>query len=165
MNALYVTVCIPFLLVLAGFNHAHGFTTFGKTPTNQQTPQPPTPHVSAKSCGDHTDCNYMPHTSCVAEPRTPSRKSCLCGDNKPPANGVCHADRKGPSHRCTDSKECVDDAMCVPMSPGTGLQNQTVCKCVEGFVPNDAECSGADRMGLNAAMGILAVAALYRTLY
>ncbi|KAJ8918668.1 hypothetical protein NQ315_014987 [Exocentrus adspersus] len=31
MNAFYVTVSIPILLVLAGFNHAHGLTTFGKS--------------------------------------------------------------------------------------------------------------------------------------
>lgn len=42
MNALYVTVSISLLLVLAGFNHAHGLTTFGKT-TNQGTQQPQKP--------------------------------------------------------------------------------------------------------------------------
>lgn len=47
----------------------------------------------------------------------------------------------GPSHRCTDTKECVEDATCVPMNPGT-IQNLTVCKCVEGYVAIDAECSG-----------------------
>lgn len=38
MNALYVTVSIPLLLVLAGFNHAHGLTTFGKTQNQPTTP-------------------------------------------------------------------------------------------------------------------------------
>lgn len=41
MNALYVTVSIPLLLVLAGFNHAHGLTTFGKTNQGTQQPQKP----------------------------------------------------------------------------------------------------------------------------
>lgn len=40
MNGLYVTVSIPLLLVLAGFNHAHGLTTFGKS-NNQGTQNTP----------------------------------------------------------------------------------------------------------------------------
>lgn len=36
MNSLYVTVSIPLLLVLAGFNHAHGLTTFGKSNSQGQ---------------------------------------------------------------------------------------------------------------------------------
>ncbi|KAH1023166.1 hypothetical protein HUJ04_012423 [Dendroctonus ponderosae] len=38
MNAFYVTLSIPLLLVLAGFNHAHGLTTFGKSTPNNQPP-------------------------------------------------------------------------------------------------------------------------------
>jgi hypothetical protein len=41
MNALYVTVSIPLLLVLAGFNHAHGLTTFGKPIQGTQQQQKP----------------------------------------------------------------------------------------------------------------------------
>lgn len=37
MNSLYVIVSIPLLLVLAGFNHAHGLTTFGKSNSQGQT--------------------------------------------------------------------------------------------------------------------------------
>lgn len=43
MNALYVTVSIPFLLVLAEFNNAHGLTTFGKSQNNNPPPPPPQP--------------------------------------------------------------------------------------------------------------------------
>lgn len=40
MNAFYVTVSIPLLLVLAGFNHAHGLTTFGKSNMNSNNNNP-----------------------------------------------------------------------------------------------------------------------------
>lgn len=42
MNSLYVIVSIPLLLVLAGFNHAHGLTTFGKSNSQGQTNNQPT---------------------------------------------------------------------------------------------------------------------------
>lgn len=41
MNALYVTVSVPLLLILAGFNHAYGLTTLGKSRSTQQNPQTP----------------------------------------------------------------------------------------------------------------------------
>ncbi|ENN76853.1 hypothetical protein D910_11934, partial [Dendroctonus ponderosae] len=57
MNAFYVTLSIPLLLVLAGFNHAHGLTTFGKSTPNNQPPSSPN-HICTKheDCVDNADC-------------------------------------------------------------------------------------------------------------
>lgn len=164
MNAFYVVVSIPILLVLAGFNHAHGFTTFGKTPTNPLTQAPPR-QVPAKSCGNHTECWSIPKTSCVAEPRDHSRKSCLCGDNKPPANGQCFALHKAPFHLCDNDEDCVDGATCVLM-PGLPITKDGPkhCKCIEGFIALDGECSGTGPVTASTSVGLLLII-LIRTLF
>ncbi|KAK5639225.1 hypothetical protein RI129_011717 [Pyrocoelia pectoralis] len=164
MNAFYVIVSIPILLVLAGFNHAHGFTTFGKTPTNPLTQAPPR-QAPAKSCGNHTECWSIPKTSCVAEPRDHSRKSCLCGDNKPPANGQCFAIHKGPFHLCDNDEDCVDGATCVLM-PGLPITKDGPkhCKCIEGFIAVDGECSGSGPVVASTSMGLVLLF-LIRTLF
>lgn len=54
----------------------------------------PTFSVKAKDCVTQADCIAMRDTSCVRDyPYQQLR--CLCGDNKPPRNGVCEAKFKG----------------------------------------------------------------------
>ncbi|XP_076260845.1 oogenesis-related protein sosie isoform X1 [Rhynchophorus ferrugineus] len=141
MNALYVTVSIPLLLVLAGFNHAHGLTTFGKsTPQNQ----PNTPLVKAKQCTLQTNCSLIKNTTCL-------RGACLCGDNHPPNNGECTAQLQGPNHICTKNEDCVDNADCfaikdLKLTKDLSHLNLTpdlsICRCQEGYTEVGATCGG-----------------------
>lgn len=52
-------------------------------------------YVAARSCDNHDSCKGIQGTSCVPEPRYPSKMSCLCGDNTVPINGACTADLRG----------------------------------------------------------------------
>lgn len=154
MNALYVTVSIPLLLVLAGFNHAHGLTTFGKSPSTNNQPPP----ASGKACGNHTSCRGISGTSCVPETRDPSRKSCLCGDNRAPVNGICSAERKGPHHLCSDTSQCVQGAECKPMSRN-GNNEDKICECMPGYNAVNADCSGGTTSSILTGLIVLLVAA------
>lgn len=50
--------------------------------------------VKAKDCSSHADCVSIASTSCVKDP-VDNRLRCLCGDNKPPINGLCKSQLKG----------------------------------------------------------------------
>lgn len=145
MNAFYVIVSIPILLVLAGFNHAHGLTTFGKSQTQNQSP---TTMSSAKVCKDQSYCALNKNTTCL-------RGMCLCGDNHPPNNGECTS-TLGPNHICTKSEDCVDNADCIPIkdvAPSKDIQhlismsNISICKCQEGYAEIGATCGGGTNLG------------------
>ncbi|XP_056645588.1 uncharacterized protein LOC130898006 [Diorhabda carinulata] len=142
MNALCVTVSIiPIILVFAGFNHAHGLTTFGKS--NNQGPVQTT-IVGGKPCTNQNNCTLIKGTTCL-------RQYCLCGDNSHPLNGICKAQIKGPNHICQNDNECVDNAVCVEPKdkksnnfPPNGNNNPIlICQCTEGLFPNGGQCSGA----------------------
>nr|XP_023026902.1 uncharacterized protein LOC111514894 [Leptinotarsa decemlineata] len=148
MNALYVTVSIiPLVLLLAGFNHAHGLTTFGKSnPQNQKSNQQI--FVSGKPCTNQANCTFIRGTTCL-------RSQCLCGDNSHPVNGMCRAVLKGPKHICQKDDDCVDNANCVEQekkpittvsSTGNNSNNNNpvlVCQCTEGFSSTPGgQCSG-----------------------
>ncbi|XP_066247540.1 uncharacterized protein sosie [Euwallacea similis] len=159
MKAFYVTVSIPLLLVLAGFNHAHGLTTFGKSSPNNT---PRNDIVKAKQCTVQTDCTTIKNTTCL-------RGACLCGDNHPPINGECIAPLQGPNHICTKSEDCVNNADCVPLkevkiSKDIAHFHQTsemsICRCQEGYIEIGATCGGRTNGG---TLSFLVVAlALYR---
>ncbi|XP_065166385.1 uncharacterized protein sosie [Atheta coriaria] len=160
MNALYVTVSIPLLLLLAGFNHAHGLTTFGKTQSNNNAPPPQPP---AKTCTNHTTCNGINGASCVQDPRDHHKKSCLCGDNVPPQNGICKANYRGPNHRCTENIQCVEGAKCVPLGKNPPPNGDKACKCMEGLVESHNMCNGG--IPLSALSGLIVLmSAIARTL-
>lgn len=55
--------------------------------------------VPARACSNHSECRALPQTSCIAsEPRSPSKRHCLCGNNKPPVNGFCSPGKKGKNY-------------------------------------------------------------------
>ncbi|KAG5889188.1 hypothetical protein JTB14_019205 [Gonioctena quinquepunctata] len=153
MNALYVTVSvIPLILVLAGFNHAHGLTTFGKS-NNQQSNAHQQTIATGKPCTNQANCTFIKGTTCL-------RSYCLCGDNSHPINGICSAIFKGPKHLCQKDDECVDGAICVeqetkPHVPAPNKNNSNnnnnnnnpvlVCQCTEGLTPTPGgQCSGGN---------------------
>ncbi|XP_019878733.1 uncharacterized protein LOC109606641 [Aethina tumida] len=170
MNGLYVTVSIPLLLVLAGFNHAHGLTTFGKS-NNQGTQNTPnTAH--AKQCTNQTNCAFIKGTTCL-------RGYCLCGDNTNPVNGGCNAQYKGPRHICENHEDCVEGADCVPKdknkqqssnSISTGSSSTTpagdlICQCQEGLIEIGSQCGGGGTFSTVPAMVLLVVVYFSRTMY
>ncbi|XP_019760565.1 uncharacterized protein LOC109537989 [Dendroctonus ponderosae] len=144
MNAFYVTLSIPLLLVLAGFNHAHGLTTFGKSTPNNQPPS----MEKAKKCSGQSTCSLIKNTTCI-------KGFCLCGDNNPPVNAECSAVLQGPNHICTKHEDCVDNADCIPAKeaniPKENLlllqdPNVSICKCQEGYRDTGATCGGNIRL-------------------
>ncbi|XP_050519546.1 uncharacterized protein LOC126893423 isoform X1 [Diabrotica virgifera virgifera] len=161
MNAFYVTVSIiPLILVFAGFNHAHGLTTFGKSNNQGQPPVQPTV-ASGKPCTNQNNCTLIKGTTCL-------RNYCLCGDNSHPVNGICSAKFKGPNHLCQNDDECVDNAVCVEPKekksnnfPSTGNNSPIlICQCTEGLFPSlGGQCSGAG-MNMNLPGLLILVAAL-----
>lgn len=160
MNAFFVTVSIPLLLVLAGFNHAHGLTTFGKSSNNNQQNAPIQPTVQ-RPCRSQANCTVIKGTTCLGG-------YCLCGDNTNPVNGACKAQIKGPRHLCTTDTDCVDNADCLPQKD---KQNKTdpngdkICTCQEGFVELGFQCSGATTLSkFPGIMALLGVLLLCRTL-
>nr|XP_022915567.1 uncharacterized protein LOC111425646 [Onthophagus taurus] len=136
MNALYVTVSVPILLLLAGFNHAHGLSTFGRSPT---VPPISTPQLHAKDCTTHDDCKGMNGTSCVEYANSINKLYCLCGNNQPPRNGVCPTVKKEPFHICNKDDDCVDGSSCkMSNSVKANLclcdENQEARDCNSGFI-------------------------------
>ncbi|KAJ3639284.1 hypothetical protein Zmor_002649 [Zophobas morio] len=161
MNALYVTVSIPLLLVLAGFNHAHGLTTFGKT-NNQGTQQPQKPAAQARACTKQDDCAIIKGTTCI-------KNQCLCGNNEGPANGSkCIAQKQGPNHLCEKDADCVDDAHC--LSPPTNKSKtlrptDKVCVCDEGVPETQQGTCGGESNFLVLPGLVMIITSLSRTLY
>ncbi|CAH1122846.1 unnamed protein product [Ceutorhynchus assimilis] len=146
MNAFYVTVSIPLLLVLAGFNHAHGLTTFGKSTPNNQ---PPNNFAKAKQCTVQTNCSFIKSTTCL-------KGMCLCGDNHAPNNGECAVTLLGPNHICTKNDDCVDNADCIALREVKNVKEishlyQTpdisICRCQEGYTETGATCGGGTNLG------------------
>ncbi|GJQ67793.1 hypothetical protein Trydic_g21091 [Trypoxylus dichotomus] len=156
MNALYVTVSVPLLLILAGFNHAHGLTTFGKTQNNQQTQQAP---VLAKPCTNHTGCQGINGTSCVSDQNKQGKLFCLCGNNKPPHNGICSGTKKGPNHLCAADDECVRGAECEQ----SRKENVKICVCANN--PSYMyDCNGASNENTISVLALVMTLA-YRIVY
>ncbi|KAL1492800.1 hypothetical protein ABEB36_010984 [Hypothenemus hampei] len=143
MNGFYVIVSIPLLLVLAGFNHAHGLTTFGKS-----SPSNPGNDINAKQCKYQTNCETIKNTTCL-------NGYCWCGDNRAPVNGACSAPYLGPNHICNSNENCVLDAVCVNVNelnsskfeeyyPKGTIKTFSICVCSEGYPEYGAAC-GAER--------------------
>ncbi|XP_008193341.1 uncharacterized protein sosie isoform X1 [Tribolium castaneum] len=161
MNALYVTVSIPLLLVLAGFNHAHGLTTFGKS-NNQGTQQPQRPAATPKHCTTQANCSIIKGTTCIKD-------RCLCGNNENPINGKCTALKAGANHLCTSDGDCVDDAHCStpPANKSKSMfgPNDKVCVCDEGHVETErGTCGGESNFFVLPGL-IMIATSLSRILY
>lgn len=150
MNAFYVFVSLPLLLLFAGFNHAHGLTTFGKTNNNP----PPKEPVPAKHCNSQLDCNTIKNTTCID-------KKCLCGDNTNPMNGACSAPFKGPRHLCSKTDDCVDGAECLPKNDNKN--SEKICQCLEGLEEIGARCGGESNMTILPGL-ILAIMVLTKSI-
>ncbi|XP_044766331.1 uncharacterized protein LOC123322435 [Coccinella septempunctata] len=158
MNALYVTVSIPLLLVLAGFNHAHGLTTFGKSSNNNQQNAPIQPSVQ-RPCKSQANCTVIKGTTCI-------EGKCLCGDNTNPVNGACKAQIKGPRHLCSTDTDCVDNADCLPQKDKQNKidpNGDKVCTCQEGFAEMGYQCSGSATLPTYPGMAFLGLLLLYRS--
>ncbi|KRT78749.1 hypothetical protein AMK59_6509 [Oryctes borbonicus] len=156
MNALYVTVSVPLLLILAGFNHAHGLTTFGKTQNNNH--ENPKTTVQAKPCATHPNCQGVNGTSCVSYHNNQG-KFCLCGNNEPPYNGICAVAKKGPNHLCTTDEECVRGAQCEQSKK----ENVKICLCLSN--PNyKYDCNGAS-LGNTISVSVLVLAIVCKIVY
>ncbi|XP_017782285.1 PREDICTED: uncharacterized protein LOC108566763 [Nicrophorus vespilloides] len=160
MNALYVTVSIPLLLLFAGFNHAHGLTTFGKSQPSNSNQQPQ--QLPARPCTDNKVCEGIIGASCVQDPKDHARKSCLCGDNQPPVNGGCSAAYSGPNHLCKANKDCVEGAKCIDVEKNGSQITEKLCKCTEGLVEHNNMCSGGTPTSVLS--GLIILMALTRTL-
>jgi len=135
-----VTVSIPMLLIFfTELNHAHGLTTFGKSPNSntQSTTRAPT-----KSCKTHSDCIFTNGLSCVKDPFDSTRHACLCGDNRPPISGKCSSNYRGPGHLCENHAICVHNSQCVLMDKRGSPTSEKVCKCMEGFIAHNNMCNG-----------------------
>lgn len=141
---------IPLLLVLAGFNHAHGLTTFGKA-NNQGQNNHQQPAGLKKACTSQTNCTVIKGTTCL-------RGYCMCGDNTNPVNGACKALIKGPGHMCNTDNDCVDNADCLEpkekgkLNNGSNNNNNNnnqpvdkICTCQEGFIESNNACSGSSQ--------------------
>ncbi|XP_018564970.1 uncharacterized protein LOC108906241 isoform X2 [Anoplophora glabripennis] len=145
MNGFYVIVSIPILLVLAGFNHAHGLTTFGKS--NGQGQGNTAQQSAGRHCTTQANCTFIKGTTCL-------RNYCLCGDNTNPANGICSATRKGVGHMCTKDEECVDRAICQdpeekPKENNPPSLTFKTCQCLENLTPTPrGTCSGGTNLAV-----------------
>ncbi|CAH0561789.1 unnamed protein product [Brassicogethes aeneus] len=157
MNGFYVTVSIPLLLVLAGFNNAHGLTTFGKT--NNQGNQAPT--AQGRTCTSQNQCTTIKGTTCL-------RGFCLCGDNSNPINGKCNVQYKGPRHVCEKHEDCIDGADCLPKEKNKPLSSTTtspadmICQCQEGLIENGHECAGGGKFSILPALVLIIIASISR---
>ncbi|XP_060515831.1 uncharacterized protein LOC132695542 [Cylas formicarius] len=151
MNAIYVTVSIiPLLLVLAGFNHAHGLTTFGKSNNNPQNNQPQTT-ATQKQCTIQANCTLIKDATCM-------KGYCRCGDDQFPINGHCMAKFQGPNHICTKDDDCVENADCIlvkelNLNSFVFTPDMMICRCQEGYTEFGATCGGVTfRIGSLSAM-------------
>lgn len=63
-----------------------------------------------KLCATNADCYGVGDTSCVKDYDYKLR--CLCGDFRPPNNGICSAKMKGLRHQCRRNEECEDYMIC-----------------------------------------------------
>ncbi|KAK9890273.1 hypothetical protein WA026_010381 [Henosepilachna vigintioctopunctata] len=159
MNAIYVTVSIPLLLVLAGFNNAHGLTTFGKSSNNQQNAQLQ-PLALPRSCRTQANCTVIKGTTCLGG-------YCLCGDNTNPVNGACKTQIRGPRHLCITDTDCVDNADCLPPKDKQNKPDPNgdkVCTCQEGFVESGSQCSATTRLLAIPGMILISLIQLYRNI-
>uniref|UniRef100_A0A336L3L3 CSON002765 protein n=1 Tax=Culicoides sonorensis TaxID=179676 RepID=A0A336L3L3_CULSO len=147
-----LTMLFVVFIVLFGVSST-ALTTFGKTNPNLNNPTPPP--IRARECATHADCASLENTSCVRDP-VDARLRCLCGDNKPPFNGLCKSKLKGLRHLCQELINCEDGMVCAvenatkPAAFGAKVQpvsQYKVCLCDEadGWVEDlrGTHCSGA----------------------
>lgn len=78
MNATYLAVSIPLLLVMVGLNHAHGLTTFGKSSGNQPTAHPPPRNEFDKLIAFSTKFQNQTHFKLCFFGQIHNRDMCVC---------------------------------------------------------------------------------------
>ncbi|XP_014219767.1 uncharacterized protein LOC106647755 [Copidosoma floridanum] len=128
-------------------------TTFGKSsPTNNnnnnnnqnnQNNDNKQPGAVARECRSESECSGIKGASCLEPIDSEDNKMrCLCGDYKPPANGLCDNKYKGVKVMCSNDEECTEGAQCI-VGNLTNLPGKR-CYCMQGYVEDsDKMCSGS----------------------
>ncbi|KAM7360716.1 oogenesis-related protein sosie [Cochliomyia hominivorax] len=103
-----LTMLFGVFIILFGVSST-ALTTFGKSSNNP--PPTPGPIIKGRECNTHDDCAAIERSSCVKDPDDLQLR-CLCGDDKPPNNGLCPEVLKGLRHKCVSSNDCEDGLVC-----------------------------------------------------